>query len=193
MTSMTSRTLAENAAARAAQNGIVGEQRSVLLHRRSAPGAVDDDVVDVESLHLGDEIAHPPQRGLLAAGMDLERSAAALQRRNQHFAAVGGEHPRGGSIDVREERVLHAPGEHRDAHDTLSSWAEMARRSRPEIGEAQRWCHVVETAQRSGAPGARSGLHPQRLAESERLRERNRGCDGAHPSWVGKHREECGA
>ena len=99
---------------------IVGEQRAVLLHRRTASGAVDDDVVDVEGLHLGDELAHPLQRRLLAAGVDLERTAAALQRRDQHFAAVGGEHTRGGSIDVREERVLHAPGEQRDPLDALS-------------------------------------------------------------------------
>ena len=95
MTSMTSRTLAENAAARDRPERIVREERTVLLHRRPATGAVDDDVVDVEGLHLGDEIAHPPQRGLLAACMDLERTAAALERRNEHFATVRGEHTRG--------------------------------------------------------------------------------------------------
>jgi hypothetical protein len=105
--------------------------------------------------------------------VDLESTAAALQWRNQDFASVSGEHSCGGSVDVREKRVLDAPGEHRDSPDTLSSWLQMARRPRPEIDSAQGRRHAVEAAQRPGhqAP-ERPGL--QRLPEPEGLGERDR-------------------
>ena len=147
-------------------------------------------MVDLEVLHLGDELAHPLQGRLLAAGMDLERSAAALQRRDQHFASMGCEDPGRGSIDVREKRVLHAPGEQRDPQHPLSPGAEVARRPRRQVGSAERWCHVVETAQ-GLRHQASHRVRLQRPAESQCLGERNRGRDGAHPPRVRQHGEEC--
>ncbi len=115
---------------------IIGEQLSVLLHRRAAAGAVHHDVVEVERFHLRDEAPHPFERGALASGVDLERSAAALQRRHQHLAPVRGQDARGGAVDVGEERVLHAAGEDRDALDLAALRDDTARRAHLEVGDA---------------------------------------------------------
>ena len=105
-------------------------------------------MVDVERLHLSDEVAHSLQRGSLAARVELERPAATLERGHQHLAAVGGEHARGCSIDVREERVLHASGEQRDPH-ALAGPAGVRWRGAALESSARRsdGCHVVEAAQ----------------------------------------------
>ena len=138
---------------------VVGEQRTVLLHRGTTPGAVDDDVVDAEVLHLSDELTHPAHCGLLASRVDLERSAATLQRRHQHLTAVRRKHPSRGAIDCGEKRVLHAPGEQGDAPHRRSTGREPAWRPRA-AGPARRRsrCHVVKAAQCPRHDAARTGL-----------------------------------
>ena len=124
--------------------------------------------------------------------MDLERSAAALQWRNQHLASVSGEHPSGGSIDLREKGVLHAPCEQRDSQESLASGPQTARCLRSEACTRERWRHVVETAQRrrSKTPDRADA---QRPAQAKCLGKCHSGRDRAHPLRIREDCEECGA
>ena len=47
----------------------------------------------------------------LKTGVDHERAATWLIARDDDLAAFGGEHARGGCVDVREEDLLHAAGQ----------------------------------------------------------------------------------
>ena len=117
---------AEKAAARAAQCGVVAEEVAVLLHGGAAAGGVDDDGVDVGGFEERDDALRAmaaacssrpewtmraPQQGWLCGSDD--------------FAAFGGEDARGGGVDVREEDVLHAAGEHADAAARCGGWVRL--------------------------------------------------------------------
>ena len=88
---------------------------AVLLHGRSAAGGVDDDGVDV-----GGSKSAMMLRAIAAAWSSRpEWTMSAPQQGwfggSDHLAAFGGEDARGGGVDVREEDLLDAAGEHADA------------------------------------------------------------------------------
>ena len=146
-------------------------------------------MIDAHAFHLGDERAHTLQRRCLTSGVDLQRAAAALQRWGEHLASVRLQHARGGTVDVREECILHTAGEHRDPLHRLARGCEPPRRAPAEIGEAEVGGHVVETAQ-----GARDhALHRspvQQATQTERLRDRDGVGDTAHSSRMWQERKE---
>ena len=93
---------------------VVAEQVAVLLHGRAAAGRVDHHLVDPGGVEGLD--GRPGERlGLgLAAGVQAEGAAAALGGRGDDLAAVGGQDPGGGRVDLGEEHPLDAAGEHPD-------------------------------------------------------------------------------
>ena len=78
---------------------------------RAAAGRVHDDEVDVV-----ERVEQPARERLAlleAAGVDGERAAASLRRRDD-LEAVGREDARGRRVHVGEHRLLHAAGEQPD-------------------------------------------------------------------------------
>src|ERR687890_1561587 len=73
--------------------GIVAQQIRVLLHRRAAPGGVDDHVVEILPLEGIYSLAGEVQRLLFAPSMSGEGATATLDLGGYHLAALGGEDP----------------------------------------------------------------------------------------------------
>lgn len=94
---------------------VVAQEMAVLLHGGTAAGGVDDDGVDVGAIEEVDDLARHCGGLLFQPGVDHESSAAGLILGSDDFAAFRGEHARGGGVDVGEEDLLHASGEHSDA------------------------------------------------------------------------------
>ena len=124
--------------------GGVSEQPLVLLHRRAAPGRVDDDYVDTSRLErLDGPLCEPGALGG-PPGVQRQRPAAPLCARDDHVAPLGGEDPCRRRVDPGIEHRLHAAGEHADDGPPLSAGrhplGESPRRHRPggRRGEPQR-------------------------------------------------------
>ena len=113
-----SRTFAENACAALGPARLVGQQLAVLLHRRAAAGHVHRDDVDPGALEHLDQRLGAPDRLLLAPGVQPECPAAALLARRHDLVALGGQHPHRREVDLVEEDVLDAAGEHADPATT---------------------------------------------------------------------------
>src|SRR5215211_7705442 len=108
--------------------GVVAQEVTVLLHRRAAPGGVDDDVVQVEPLEGVYGLPREVEGLLLAPGVGGESAAAPLALGRHHLAALGGEHPDRRGVDLGEEDLLHA------AHEDADPPAPLAGRS-GELGD----------------------------------------------------------
>jgi len=91
---------------------IVAEEVAVVLHRGTTAGGVDDDGVDVGLLEEFDDAAGHGGGLIVESGVDHQRPAARLIARRDYFAAFGGEDAGGGFVDVGEEDLLDASGEH---------------------------------------------------------------------------------
>src|SRR5215203_1587438 len=88
--------------------GVVAQEVAVLLEGRAAPGGVDDDVIQVLVLELVYEVAGEPLELLLAARVHAQGAAAALALGGDDLAALGGQDPHRGGVDVGEKDPLHA-------------------------------------------------------------------------------------
>ena len=86
----------------------------ILLERRTAAAGVADDGVEAAVEDSVDIVAGEFAGVFLAAGVDVERAAAALGTGNVNFAAVFLEDANGGFVEARERDVLNATGEEGD-------------------------------------------------------------------------------
>jgi len=88
---------------------------AVLLHGGAAACGVDHDGVYVGAVEEVYDGAGHCGGLFFEAGVDHEGSAAGLILGGDDFAAFGGEDARGGGVDVGEEDLLYASGQHADA------------------------------------------------------------------------------
>ena len=172
--------------------GEVAEQPLVLLHRRPAPGGVDDDRVHLRRLERLDRPRGEPRRLRHPPGVQRQRPAAALLARDHDIAPLGREHPRGRRVDLREEHRLDAAGEHPDHRAPLPARrhprGEPARRQRPggrRREPQRRRGGGRQPAQRPEQPAA--GQQPVRAGPLRRAQRR----DGRpQPPRVREHGED---
>ena len=85
---------------------------AVLLHRRTTTRGVDHYRINLRPLEELDDAARHRSRLFFQPGMHHQRPAARLTRRHDDLATFGGKYARRGSIDVREEDLLHASAQH---------------------------------------------------------------------------------
>ena len=171
--SVTSRTRAVNAARARRPRGIVGEQALVLLHRRPAPGGVDDDRARRRPCSKASMVRRANARASsAAAGVQRERAAAALRRRRHDLAALGRQHADGRVVDVREDEPLHAAGQQADRHagagrrracararrasaiDSDDRRRQLGQRAQPRGQQVQQPAALRAAAESSGRPAA---------------------------------------
>ncbi len=113
--------------------GVVAEQVAVLLHRGAAAGSVDDDGIDVGGFEHGDDVAGHRGGLVFEAGVDHQGPAAGLILWRDDLAAFSGEHARGGGVDVGEEDLLDASGQHADAAALCCTWCDALRHPPAEV------------------------------------------------------------
>jgi hypothetical protein len=149
---------------------VVLEQPAELLEVRAAAGRVDDDEVDV--LECPKELPRERLALVEAAGVDRERTAAALRGRHD-FEPVSGEDAGGRAVHVGEDRRLDAAGEQPDA---AALRADRGRHVGHAAACAPRRRHGDERAK---APGHRQHASERREPEG-----------GPHAPWVGQSAKE---
>ena len=120
--------------------------------------------------------------------MQRERAAAALRARDDHVAALGGEHPRGRRVDPGVEHRLHAAGQHAD-HGPPRAARRHPLGNRPgsaaDAGGASRSaCSAAGETRPSRPCGRCSRSAPVRCSRAQR---RGR---GPQPPRVGEQRED---
>ncbi len=165
---------------------VVGQQPGVVLHRRPAAGGVDHDPLDPRCF----EGVHDPPGVALRLGLTTvvhrQGAAAALSAGDDHFAALGLEHPSRGRVDAGEERPLHAAGEHADdraplprCRDPLGQWLWLAQPRREALHRRQVRRHPLQQAGPAHRPVQPGALHgAQRPAQQ------------SEPAWVREDRED---
>ena len=85
------------------------EQLAVLLHRGSAAGRVDDDVVEFsERLERSHRRSRPGDRRLLLAAVELQRTAAIGHRRREHLEPLRRQRGDRGPMHLWVEDALYA-------------------------------------------------------------------------------------
>ncbi len=169
--------------------GVVPQQVPVLLHGRPAAGDVDDDVLDVGVGEAVDQRLGPCDRLLLAARVAGQRPAALLLGRGDDVAALGGQHPGGGGVDVAEEHPLDAAGQHADPAATGADRGREGRLAGDDGLEAQRWKQGVERLQPLGQSLQQPEPQQQPLDPQTLVERAEEGC-GAEPGRVGKQAED---
>ena len=95
--------------------GIIREQLAIVLQVRAAAAGIGDDGVELVGRELVDLLARELLGEFPFAVVGVERTAAELLRRRDDFAAVARQHFHGVAVDVAEDQVLCAAGEHGDA------------------------------------------------------------------------------
>ena len=96
-------------------DGVAAEKVTVLLHGGAAARGVNDDRFHVHSLEGGDHFSGKGGGVFIKAGVDHKGSAAFLLPWNDNLKAFGGKNADGGFVDVLEEDLLDASGEHADS------------------------------------------------------------------------------
>src|SRR5215207_3736662 len=91
--------------------GVVAQKIRVLFHRRTATGGVDDHIVQALPLEGVYGLSREVQRLLLTPSMSGEGAATALVLRGDNLAALSGENPDGGGVNLGEKDLLHAADE----------------------------------------------------------------------------------
>lgn len=93
---------------------IVAKKVAVLFHVGAAARGVDDDGLDVGLFEDVDGVAGEGKRRGFFSGVEAERAATGLILWGDDFAALDGEDPGGGGVDVREKGALDAAEEEAD-------------------------------------------------------------------------------
>ena len=126
-------------------------------------------------------------RLLLPAVVHGQRPAAALAARDDHVAALHGQHPGGGRVDAGEERALHAAGEqadHRAAGPARADPLGQAGPARPSRGASDSIARSDrrQPVQQAAAPD--QPLQPAGLVGPQRAAQQ------PQPPRVGEQRED---
>src|SRR5438874_10663881 len=95
-------------------DGIVAQDMTVLLHGGTASRSVDDDGVDVDGFKRGDHLTGELCSLIFEAGVDHQGAAARLRLRDEDVTTFSGEDAGCGLVDMLEEDLLDAAGEHAD-------------------------------------------------------------------------------
>ena len=168
--------------------GIVAEEMAVLLHGGTAAGGVDDDGFDLGLLKERDDAAGHFGGLVFEAGVDHECSAAGLICGGDDFTAFGGQDSGGCGVDVREEDLLNAAGEHayaaaRSGGGSGARWL-LACEVRGDHGKKRFHCGEAFGGEFEQAGAADEGLQAGALVEEERCGE------GAETRGIGEGCEE---
>ena len=91
---------------------LVAQQIPILLHRRAAPGGIDNHRVHFSLFKCRDHSLRQSSGLRFQARVQHERAATGLLAGNDHFASFRGKHARGGGIYAWKEDLLHAAGQH---------------------------------------------------------------------------------
>ena len=94
--------------------GIVLEEVGEMFQMRSATGRVRDDRVERIDLKLINETPCLHRRLLEVAVVGVQRTAATLLARGDHFAAVGKKHLDSVAVHFGKDEILDTAGEHPD-------------------------------------------------------------------------------
>src|SRR5712692_6703353 len=164
---------------------VVAQQITIVLQIGAAPGGIADDDVHTRALERVNQPPRQLQCRFFLARVDHQSAAAALLARRNHFAAFGGEDPRGGIIYVWKQDALHAPEQDADAQSRRALRLHPLRRFREQrakrnsgkqhLHRAERRGKNLEHAKAFGEPADPQGLvkpdGQQQQPETRRVRK----------------------
>jgi hypothetical protein len=119
-------------------DGIIAEDMTVLLHRRTASRSIDDDGVDIGRFKGGDHLASQMGCLVFETGVDHKSATAGLRWRDEDLTAFGGEDASCGLVDVLEEYLLDTAGEHADTASRRSLRSNMGWKMLEQAGRNSR-------------------------------------------------------
>ena len=116
-------------ACRSGELRVLAEHEAVILHRGAAPRRVDHDRIEAARADLAVPGQDVGARGVVALlpQMMRQRAAAAGAARHHHLAAVPGQQPDRGLVDLRRQHALGAAVEDRHAPEPLAECREHLR------------------------------------------------------------------
>ena len=176
----------------AAYCGIAFEQLAILLEGGPASRGIGDHRVEAAGQHGVDIAAGQLARFLGQARVDVQRAAASLVLRDDHFAAVLLEHPHGGFVQSRKRHVGDASGQESDpvalGAERRKGAAHLAEEER-RIGRGRKLLQISQAAQQlQETQGAHQGLHAAGLVQVEqRSGERHGGARLQHAEGQPAH------